>query len=643
LPINLEALGAKEKSQSAEDFAKRLARQLVAGKSREELLTLAGAFVKQQADEAPSTATASDSPKTPDELWDYIYRNWGVKIARVAVCDGHDAPFDFICLGFFETVPNLFSIGSRGSGKSFATALLMELNSRLKPGCESMVFGAVDEQNRKVYQDMAELFINGGLPEGESEIVGEPLASLVQYKNGSRVKSAPGTRAKMNGQHPPKAHGEEIEIFNPEAYKESRNMAADKILRDGSVIKAQNFGTSTRKWKNGVVDKIFQNFLKAKASALALFSTTEVDHEVREHITITSPWYCVIYCIFEVAAPVYECREAPENRDRPDSELCRCNQVINGSWDRDGNDPRTLASVCRGRLYRSRGHRSYGEVVQLFLQNDQGTWEAQQECIDTETEGLYIPNFSRRRHGLARFSLDVANGPIYTGTDWGFSDEAAVLWVQYLERPVEAIGYDGEIRVLPRGARVAFAELTIAQKTATELGQLAIVREVKLANVMSIKRAPVRRRWADIQGAGDRRDWAKMGLRTARYSTRNFDEHVKEWRGMVDADRFFVVVDVEEFTGMGCPFLCDQLESWREEDGKESRKQPQHVVSAGRYVLYGMHDVYMDSGAQSPEQTEAQKMSQGTASAPAAVAYEGPSAYGDRELLQAESDWRARV
>jgi hypothetical protein len=93
--------------------------------------------------------------------------------------------------------------------------------------------------------------------------------------------------------------------------------------------------------------------------------------------------------------------------------------------------------------------------------------------------------------------------------------------------------------------------LTIAQKTATELGQLAILREVKLANVLSINRVPVRRRWADIQGAGDRRDWAKMGLKTARYSSRVFDEHVREWRGLVDADRFFVVVDEDRFQRHG--------------------------------------------------------------------------------------------
>lgn len=303
-----------------------------------------------------------------------------------------------------------------------------------------------------------------------------------------------------------------------------------------------------------------------------------------------------------------------------------CHEIVNGfipdTKDDNGEPlPRTLESECQGRFYRSRGHRTRAEVIQLFLQNDVRTWRAQQLCRETETEGLYIPNFSRNRHGLARFALDPANGPIYTGTDWGFTDEAAVLWIQYLERAVEAIRYDGKVVVMPRGARVAISEFTVARKTATELGQSAIMREIKLANVLSVSRVQVRKRWADLQGAGDRRDWTKMGLRTARYSTRNFDEHVKEWRGLVDADRFYVVVDDDNFTGMGCPMLCEQLEGWREEDGKESRALPQHVVSAGRYVIYGMHDVYHDSGAQSPEQNEARRIAQHDSAAPAAVPY----------------------
>lgn len=627
---------AFEAAEEEVDVVAELARKIASGMSHQEMLGLAGAMVKQHAT-AGATVDTVNVPDTKEALWHYIKDTWGVEISRTAVCVGHDAPFDFIWLGYSELVPNLFCIGPRGGGKSFDTALLMALNSIGKPGCESMVFGAVDDQNKKVYDDMVEHFIT------EDMLAQEPTVSLMKLTTGSVARSYPGTVAKMNGQHPPKAHAEEVEIFKPKPWGESRNMAADKVLKDGRRIKAQNFGTSTRKYKNGRVDKIFQGFLKAKARAIESLGLGASDDDLRETITMTSTWYCVIYCLFEIAAQVPNCRSAPENRGRPDDELCRCDEVINGRW--DNGDDRTLESVCKGRLYRSRGHRSYGEVVQLFLQNDRGTWEAQQECAEAESEGLYIKSFSRNRHGLARFPYDPANGPIFTGTDWGFTDEAAVLWVQYLERPVEAIGYDGNVKVLPRGARVFLAEIHEPGLTATELGHKAIGKEIKLATVISGNRIPVRKRWADLQGAGDRKDWSKIGLKTNKYSTRSFEEHVKEMRGLFDADRAFVVVDPDTFTGMGCPNFCDQIEGWRQDDhGKESRDLPQHMCSAGRYVCYGMHDVYQDPGAiPSDEIAAAQAEMQGAGSAPAARAMPRKTPGGQRSPFDRDEKWRAAM
>lgn len=531
--------------------------------------------LRSMCERTPGIAKRAIAHLLSDDLW------WDPVISIEPV--GERATYDL-------TIPSTgcFVAGDVLVHNSFDTSLLMELNSRWKPGCESMVFGAVDEQNNKVYQDLVEHFINGGLPEGESEIVGQPLKSLVQYTNGSKAKSFPGTVAKMNGQHPPKAHCEETEIFKSDAYRESRNMAAAKVMPDGRVIKAQNFGTSTRKWKNGRVDKIYQAFLKAKHAALKKLGKTEVDDEVRDLIAITSPWYCVIYCLFEIAAQVPNCRAAEENKGK--SDLCKCDQVINGTWDREGEVPRTLESVCRGRLYRSRGHRSYDEVIQLFLQNDRGTWEAQQECIEAESEGLYVQCFSKRRHGLQFFPLDPANGPIYTGTDWGTTHYACTLWVQYLERDVTAVRYEGGEIVIRAGSRVVFAEFYEPNLTSAEMGEKVIAKEVMMAKPLSWDRIPVRKRWADVQGKGDRRVWRKMGLPTANYSTRIFSEHVKTVRGLYENDRAYVVVP-------SCPNYVNEIESWRSDDkGNEVDENLNHAMAAGRYVFYGMRDIYNDDG-----------------------------------------------
>jgi hypothetical protein len=651
MPINLAALGIEEPDKPApEDVAKRLAKQLVAGKSREDLLRLAGVIVRQKAEEPEPDVDAAGMPQTPDELWDHIVERYGVHIARVKVCSDHDTPFDYVCAGFFEWYPNVFGIGPRGGGKSYDQALLHDLNSHWKPGCESATFGAVEEQAKRVYAAF-KTFVD------RDEIIGEPKISETNYKivgdmtYGSKVEVLGGTVAAVNGPHPQKAHSDEVEIMRADTWRESRNLASAKTTSDGRHIRAQNYGTSTMKWKGGRVWQILESFKRAKAKAIERYGSAPESRElVNDLVAKTTTFYVLTWCLFEVAAQVPNCRAAPENAHLPEWEpglkrdqcKCDCQEIINGSLEAqdDNGDalPRTLESECRGRFYRSRGHRTRDEVIQLFLQNDARTWNAQQLCRETESEGLFIPSFSRNRHGLARFGFDPANGPIYTGTDWGFTDEAGVLWVQYLERAVEAIRYDGKTIVLPRGARVAISELTIARKTATELGRMAIMREHTLANVLSTSHIQVRRRWADIQGAGDRRDWAKMGLKTARYSTRNFEEHVKEMRGLFDADRAFVVIDEDRFTGMGCPVFAEQIEGWREEDGKESRELPQHVVSAGRYVFYGMHDVYQDSGAQSPEQAEAIKAAATASTAPAAKRYHDPD--GTQAELAAAS-WRS--
>src|SRR3954454_16861278 len=116
MPINLAALGIEP--ESTEDVARRLAQQLVAGRSREDLLRLAGLVVRQRAEDGEDSVEApAGMPQTSDELWDYIVMRYGVHIARVKVCSDHDTPFDYVCAGFFEWYPNVFGIGPRGGGK----------------------------------------------------------------------------------------------------------------------------------------------------------------------------------------------------------------------------------------------------------------------------------------------------------------------------------------------------------------------------------------------------------------------------------------------------------------------------------------------------------------------------------------------
>lgn len=90
-------------------------------------------------------------PKTDDELWQWVKDELGIEIARVSVCEGHDAPFDFLAAAYFDRFPAILVMANRGGGKTFLVALLHWINSEFKPGIESATFGATEAQSLRCY------------------------------------------------------------------------------------------------------------------------------------------------------------------------------------------------------------------------------------------------------------------------------------------------------------------------------------------------------------------------------------------------------------------------------------------------------------------------------------------------------------
>src|SRR5580765_6789405 len=68
-------------------------------------------------------------PKTDDELHTWILKNLKMNIPRVAVCEGHQAPFSFIADLYFERVTAAVAMANRGGSKTASSAILHLLNS----------------------------------------------------------------------------------------------------------------------------------------------------------------------------------------------------------------------------------------------------------------------------------------------------------------------------------------------------------------------------------------------------------------------------------------------------------------------------------------------------------------------------------
>lgn len=442
--------------------------------------------------------------------------------------------------------------------------------------------GANQQQGDYKYRHMLPLVVEGGVIGGkELEHVLRSIATITELKNGSSIEIAKGgTPESANGPRVPRLHRDETELMRADTYKQAGNIPAGRKLRDGRYAPAQMLDTSTMKWAGGKIDTMMREYREAK----------EKGYRPRMEVRIC--------CIYELASENPACRSAPaelrEARLRelgrdPDA-LCDCDTYVQDVWpSEDGTDgedtPRTLESVCNGRFFRSRGYKGFDDVHSLFQENPRETWEAELECSEPSREGAYIKSYNEVRHGIKGYRPDPQNGPIYSSTDWGTTDEAAHIWFQELEREVVVKGYvSGEHRTLPAGAIVAFAEVYRAGLGNTALGKVVQEREAEW--IMEFPGWHVTERYADNANPGAAQDWKhELGMPIINRIRKDFVEEVKYVRTRVgSAGAFFMDI-------AGCPKFHDAIRAWRQENGREVHDWSSHHMAAFRYFEHNRHVV----------------------------------------------------
>ena len=502
-----------------------------------------------------------EGPQNDAELHEWLKFELGIDIPKVAVCDGHDAPFKFLADLYFERVEAALGVANRGGAKTFLVAVLHWLNSRFKPGCESCTFGAIEAQSFRAYAHLkAWIYDQDG---NKKPTIISSLMKETLFTNGSKIEVLGSTPDAVNGPHPQKAHADEVELMRDDTFRESRNMTVSKRLRDGRMLIPQDILTSTRKGPSGRVQQLIDEIEDA------------VSHGYKP------PRKLYMWCIKETSAQVKNCRVAKPNL--PDLLKCPCHKIKRGEWD-DGT-PRTMDQICQGDFHKSRGWQPYGDLVKQFTENDQETFEAQVLCAKPEMRWHYVPNWRDDRHLIRNFRPEPKNGPIFQAVDWGGTNPHAVHWYQLLKYEIEVEawvqpeeGHDRNIIRLKEGTLVCFDEIYVAEIGNEPLGQLVKQMESRYRQ----KFGPswrVHERFADPQGKAAKLDWKQMGLGTHWHTTREFDEHVKEIRAMFDADLFRCV-------GEKCPKFVWEIKQWRIDERTGNQLDVNnHAMSNFRYAV----------------------------------------------------------
>jgi intein/homing endonuclease len=331
----------------------------------------------------------------------------------------------------------------------------------------------------------------------------------------------------------------------------SRSMASSGKGTDGTMIKSQDIATSTRKSTKGLVQEIID----------------ESDKAIK--LGVEPPWHVVKFCIFESAKEVACCSESPTDKrearlkelGKDPKEICKCDKVLKGEW--ATGVPRTLKSVCKGKLFKSRGWMGYDDIIHKFTQNTPMVWVAQHECRRPMADGLYLPTWSRERYCLYNYSPRPEYGLIWQSVDWGGIESSFVVWIQGpLHHSIEVNNTIGSSMVIPQGAYVAFNEISEAQMGATRLADKVVRQEIQYKNQFPGWR--VKARFADMAGRQQREDWREHNppLRTVWYISRDVEPQIECIQDLVTDHMLYVAVDK-------CPNLADDFESWRQKDGRE--------------------------------------------------------------------------
>lgn len=503
-------------------------------------------------------ALGDKGPKNDDELWQLLKDEYGLTMPRNPVCDGHTTPFQLIADLFFNRTGSAFAVANRGGSKTFAIAILHVLNGTYKRNFDSITVGAIMAQSNRAYEHFRNLTIR------HQDAVAQSKITATYFKLGGKLEIVPGSISAVNGPHTQLVHVDELELMDPTVFSESRQISVAKTLEDGTVYKSQDVLTSTRKRPGGPVQKTIDKIEEAMANGEE------------------PPYTLYMWCVFDVAKKVDNCQVA--NPDMDPCDTCDCDKVSSGKWE-DGSK-RTFDQVCKGKLAKSEGWIPLDSMHNTFRTSNRDIWEAQQECLKPSREGLIFPTFSKETHGIRDFEPDPDNGPIYQGIDFGGTNPFASLWCQVLKTDVVVKSYNNEDIILREGSRVFFDEIYKAELSNTDFAELIVDKEYYWKS--KYERWAVQDRFADPAGKAARLELAryKPGIKTHFKATREVDEHIKQWKFLVDNDLFYVDL-------AACPMVVAEMEVWAWQEKKEGEfnetqkpvKDFDHAVDAGRYVI----------------------------------------------------------
>lgn len=359
--------------------------------------------------------------KDSDLLYMFVKTILGFNIPRQKVCDDHCAPFDFISDSFFDAVSKMLVVANRNGGKTQNFGILNALDALCKKKCEIASVGAIEDQAKKCYKYTVDIIQK---PYFSKLLSKDPMISLTKLDNGSEISILPGTMSGVNGPHPQRTNFDEVELTQWKILMEFMSMA-----KSTKEVPACVRITSTRKFSHGPMQKLIDERDKRnfKLYMWCIWETIERCSDNRSGVV---PCYVIVPD--DKKKRVVKHKVFSHNKDDYEKEF-PIDTLIKNREKHSGCLACPLVEVCLCKAKRADGYYSISDTIEKFTGIDRSVWDAQWECKKPGTEGLVYGEFDEAIHVIPKESFKFnPDYPCYAGQDFGYSDPAGTIFLQFL-------------------------------------------------------------------------------------------------------------------------------------------------------------------------------------------------------------------
>jgi len=307
-------------------------------------------------------------PITRRQLWLWVQRFTGVRLATNRVCKDHTAPFDLFARQFFERPSLALWCGPRGSGKSFNSAIDTHLTSRFNPRHETRILGGSKAQSEQIYQALTDVVRDGhGLLGSDRASISRLLSQSAKYRNGSSVSILSASLTSVLGPHPSCLKLDEVDEIDPDIRERAMGMPMEKHGYRSSVLM-----TSTWHRVGGPMSELME---RGRSGAFPVDT----------------------YCVFEVL------ERCPPERSGPNLEKCPQCPIMRWCHEDRDTHPSGLPKAKR-----SRGHYTIDTLIQKTAAVSDRVFASDYLCLGPKAAGVWFTMFDEKVHVRESAEFDPA-------------------------------------------------------------------------------------------------------------------------------------------------------------------------------------------------------------------------------------------